>query len=410
MNEIVPIVGLSEPPKQGMFTLMESVFRGHRVRVLRDERGEPWFVAADIAKILAINHVSSSLKGLKKRKPGEVQVIDLFALDSTTPRQINGLAKDLVNIVSEAVMYHLVMRSDKPEAVEFQDWVTGEVLPSIRKTGSYFDPSADPTAPVATKERRKRVDAPRQVIEAGRRPMLGFEKIYIDNAVRTALEAVPVDLKVSIAMRVRRDIRLMAGNVRANELLTVEKNTKEAGVDAGASTLKSVLVAIPRLVSEYEKLLPPLLSRKASKKALPAPKEPAVVRKLELVRQGEFTIRHDGGPSIAETQVTVGGVLVKIPPGWRKASEVERDIGAWSDSKYHIFRSSFGKAAKGAGIPPEHIQSYTYNDANGNPRNDGIEYTPEAVACVLKRAHRLDYLSAPKPVRSESGDLFENQD
>jgi hypothetical protein len=200
----------------------------------------------------------------------------------------------------------------------------------------------------------------------------------------------------------------MAGNVRENEVLTVERNTKEAGFDAGAGTFKSILVAIPRLVSEYERLLPPLLSRKASKKALPAvPKEPAVVSKLKLVPQGEFTLRHDGGPSIARVQIEVGGVTVKISHGWHRALGVERDIGAWSDSKYHIFHSPFGKAAKEVEIPPEHIQPYTYNDANGNSRNDGIEYTPEAVACVLKHAYRMGFL---KPVKSESGDLFENQE
>ncbi len=40
-------------------------------------------------------------------------------------------------IVSESGLYKLIMRSDKPEAAAFQDWVTREVLPSIRKTGAH---------------------------------------------------------------------------------------------------------------------------------------------------------------------------------------------------------------------------------------------------------------------------------
>jgi|GEM_PF-6970342 Prophage antirepressor len=40
-------------------------------------------------------------------------------------------------IISESGLYKLVMRSDKPEAREFQDWVTREVLPAIRKDGMY---------------------------------------------------------------------------------------------------------------------------------------------------------------------------------------------------------------------------------------------------------------------------------
>ncbi|WP_370637785.1 Bro-N domain-containing protein [Pseudochrobactrum sp. XF203] len=40
-------------------------------------------------------------------------------------------------LISESGLYKLIMRSDKPEARGFQNWVTREVLPTIRKTGSY---------------------------------------------------------------------------------------------------------------------------------------------------------------------------------------------------------------------------------------------------------------------------------
>lgn len=40
-------------------------------------------------------------------------------------------------VISESGLYKLVMRSDKPEAKKFQDWVTRDVLPTIRKTGQY---------------------------------------------------------------------------------------------------------------------------------------------------------------------------------------------------------------------------------------------------------------------------------
>ena len=42
-----------------------------------------------------------------------------------------------LTLILESGLYKLIMRSDKPEAATFQDWVTQEVLPSIRKTGSY---------------------------------------------------------------------------------------------------------------------------------------------------------------------------------------------------------------------------------------------------------------------------------
>lgn len=43
-----------------------------------------------------------------------------------------------LTLVSESGLYKLIMRSDKPIAATFQDWVTREVLPSIRKTGGYL--------------------------------------------------------------------------------------------------------------------------------------------------------------------------------------------------------------------------------------------------------------------------------
>lgn len=45
-----------------------------------------------------------------------------------------------VNCVNEAGLYKLIMRSDKPEAQAFQNWIASEVLPSIRKTGMYMTP------------------------------------------------------------------------------------------------------------------------------------------------------------------------------------------------------------------------------------------------------------------------------
>ena len=55
---------------------------------------------------------------------------------SDTPGGVQNLS-----IISEAGLYRLVLRSDKPEAEPFIDWVTSEVLPAIRKTGKYASPS-----------------------------------------------------------------------------------------------------------------------------------------------------------------------------------------------------------------------------------------------------------------------------
>lgn len=86
--------------------------------------GAPWFVAADVAAVLGLKNISVTLRS-KYIGDGERAKSDL------------GLGCGPMNLVSESGLYKLVMRSDKPQAKDFQNWVTREVLPSIRKTGAY---------------------------------------------------------------------------------------------------------------------------------------------------------------------------------------------------------------------------------------------------------------------------------
>ncbi|MFB9777311.1 Bro-N domain-containing protein [Brevibacterium otitidis] len=86
--------------------------------------GEPWFVLADLAKVLGI------------ASPGRLAArLDEGVRQTHTLGTAGGAQQ--MTIVSEAGMYEVVIRSDKPEAVKFRRWVTAEVLPTIRKTGSY---------------------------------------------------------------------------------------------------------------------------------------------------------------------------------------------------------------------------------------------------------------------------------
>lgn len=99
-------------------------FKGAQVRVV-ELNGEPGFVAKDVAALLGITW--SGMKTLD-RIPGEWKGVVKF----TTP----GGEQEMVAINDKAV-YKLSFRSNKPEADAFADWVAGDVLPSIRKTGGY---------------------------------------------------------------------------------------------------------------------------------------------------------------------------------------------------------------------------------------------------------------------------------
>ncbi len=100
---------------------------GEAVRVVTID-GEPWFVAVDVATILGY---ANTRKAINDHVPARHQKgNDSFPLADL------GLHPQ-TKLISEAGLYRLVMRSDVPLAEPFQDWVTDDVLPSIRRTGSY---------------------------------------------------------------------------------------------------------------------------------------------------------------------------------------------------------------------------------------------------------------------------------
>jgi len=87
--------------------------------------GEPWFVAGDAARILDIQNVRQVVSGFERD-----DVSSTYATDSLG-REV------LMTTISEAGLYELVFQSRKPEAKAFRRWVMHDVLPALRKTGTY---------------------------------------------------------------------------------------------------------------------------------------------------------------------------------------------------------------------------------------------------------------------------------
>lgn len=99
-------------------------YQSHEVRKV-EVNGEPWFVLKDVCSILNINNQSDVYNRLDDDEKGVAQIDTL-----------GGQQK--MSTVNESGLYHVILRSDKPEAVPFRKWVTSEVLPQIRKTGAYM--------------------------------------------------------------------------------------------------------------------------------------------------------------------------------------------------------------------------------------------------------------------------------
>ena len=86
--------------------------------------GEPWFVGLDVCNILELTNTSKTIAGLDDDEKADVTIS-------------YGSQNRNVKVISESGLYELVFKSRKPEAKRFKKWVKSDVLPQIRKTGSY---------------------------------------------------------------------------------------------------------------------------------------------------------------------------------------------------------------------------------------------------------------------------------
>ena len=86
--------------------------------------GEPWFVLADICKVLEISN--------SRMVAGRLDAEELMSVKLTSGGQ-----RREMTAVSESGLYAVILRSDKPQAKPFRKWVTTEILPTIRRTGGY---------------------------------------------------------------------------------------------------------------------------------------------------------------------------------------------------------------------------------------------------------------------------------
>ncbi|MDR6755163.1 prophage antirepressor-like protein [Mycoplana sp. BE70] len=106
-------------------------FNERDIRVVKID-GEPWFVTVDT--LTALGYPGKSHGMIIKKLSGSETALNPIE----TKGRGGSIRQQKVRIVSESGLYKLVMRSDKPEAKAFQNWVTKVVLPAIRKDGGYI--------------------------------------------------------------------------------------------------------------------------------------------------------------------------------------------------------------------------------------------------------------------------------
>ncbi len=123
MTEIVPLA---------------FAFEGREVRVEVDHDGLPWWVISDVCSALDIANVGNTVSRLDE---ADIRTTDVRS----------GGQRRAVKVVNESGLFDLILDSRKPEARRFRRWVTSDVLPQIRKTGTY-SPAATPVVLPTTRE------------------------------------------------------------------------------------------------------------------------------------------------------------------------------------------------------------------------------------------------------------------
>lgn len=157
-----------------------QVFDYHSAAVRTiDKDGEIWFIAKDICDILELTDVSMTVRSLDD---DEKLIQALF---------VSGQTREVMT-VNEAGLYALVFRSKKPEAKAFSRWVRHDVLPQIRKTGSY---SVKGNQEVSTTDA---VSAAKIIFESagitGNQCALALDRIYRSYTGRSALDTGNITL------------------------------------------------------------------------------------------------------------------------------------------------------------------------------------------------------------------------
>lgn len=110
---------------------LQQFMYGHQEMRTMNIDGEPWFVAKDVCEVLEIANSRDAIGRLDDDEKGVVLTDTLGG-------------KQNVATVNEYGLYSLILGSRKPEAKQFKRWITHEVIPTIRRTGSYNLPKTMP--------------------------------------------------------------------------------------------------------------------------------------------------------------------------------------------------------------------------------------------------------------------------
>lgn len=153
-------------------------YKGREVRTTEID-GEIWLVAKDVADILEIQNIRQNMDELDEDEKGVCNVYTPGGMQNMT-------------VINEAGLYKLTFKSRKDEAKNFTRWVTHDVLPSIRKTGSYGVLKGNPELPNGVLEGARLIFETAGIKD--NQLALAMDKVYLSYTGRSALRAGEIAL------------------------------------------------------------------------------------------------------------------------------------------------------------------------------------------------------------------------
>ena len=118
-----------------MSSLIPFTFGDHQVRVIEID-GDPWFVGRDVAEVLGYANTRDAIAThCKAAKSDGVVIRDAMGREQSA------------TIIPERDVYRLIMRSKLPAAERFEEWVVGEVLPTMDELSVLIDGPAESSQP-----------------------------------------------------------------------------------------------------------------------------------------------------------------------------------------------------------------------------------------------------------------------
>lgn len=190
--------------------------------------GEPWFVGKDVATALGYsNHRDALSKHVDSDDKGESRI----ATPSGTQQ---------MTIINESGLYSLILSSKLPSAKKFKRWVTSEVLPSIRKTGSYEIPQQTVEQTVTVTESATDMTDPTVYLKAAKiMATLPDSRRYVINILRHVVPDIDAGSVTETVTEVKTETAVTdVPAVAENEMIEVRTVFSRSGYTVPFNNLK----------------------------------------------------------------------------------------------------------------------------------------------------------------------------